>query len=126
MTLTVPGTRRAVSAARGRFRACVRVCEDPATADAAEAVFAEVAANAACHARGPITVTVWAARRTVQCDVRDWGWRAPVPPGQLRPDQESGRGMLVMSTLADRWGVRRHLRGLLGKTVWFVIGPGTA
>jgi anti-sigma regulatory factor (Ser/Thr protein kinase) len=108
---------RDVGRARRWLRACLRHLPAPVT-DAAEAVFAEVAANAVRHGRGRITVTVELAEGTVRCAVRDAGWRVPRPAGPWRPDLEDGRGMLIVAALADRWGVRRHLRG---KTVWFEI-----
>jgi anti-sigma regulatory factor (Ser/Thr protein kinase) len=106
-----------VSRARHWFRACLRHLP-AADADAAEAVFAEVAANAVRHGRGRVTVTVEFGGGLVRCAVRDGGWRVPRPAVQWQSDLEDGRGMVIIAALADRWGVRRHLRG---KTVWFEI-----
>jgi anti-sigma regulatory factor (Ser/Thr protein kinase) len=106
-----------VGRARHWFRACLR--QLPAVdADAAEAVFAEVAANAVRHGRGRVTVTVEFLGTAVRCAIRDGGWRVPQLTSAWRPDLEDGRGMVIIEALADRWGVRRHL---LGKTVWFEI-----
>lgn len=108
---------RDVGRARHWFRTCLR--QLPAVdADAAEAVFAEVAANAVRHGRGRVTVTVELLGTAVRCAVRDGGWRVPQLISAWRPDLEDGRGMVIIAALADRWGVRRHL---LGKTVWFEI-----
>ncbi|NGO69829.1 ATP-binding protein [Streptomyces boncukensis] len=47
-------------------------------------------------------------------DSGDGEVRAPLPaPG---PDAESGRGLLLVSALADKWGVGSRS---LGKIVWF-------
>jgi anti-sigma regulatory factor (Ser/Thr protein kinase) len=106
-----------VSRARHWFRACLRQLPG-AEADAAEAVFAEVAANAVRHGRGRVTVTVEYLGTAVRCAIRDGGWRVPRLSAAWRPDLEDGRGMVIITALADRWGVRRHL---LGKTVWFEV-----
>jgi anti-sigma regulatory factor (Ser/Thr protein kinase) len=106
-----------VGRARHWFRTCLR--QLPAVdADAAEAVFAEVAANAVRHGRGRVTVTVEFGGTAVRCAIRDGGWHVPQLTTVWRPDLEDGRGMVIIEALADQWGVRRHL---LGKTVWFEI-----
>jgi anti-sigma regulatory factor (Ser/Thr protein kinase) len=106
-----------VGRARHWFRTCLRQLPT-VDADAAEAVFAEVAANAVRHGRGRVTVTVEFLGTAVRCAIRDGGWRVPQLTTAWRPDLEDGRGMVIIEALADRWGVRRHL---LGKTVWFEI-----
>jgi anti-sigma regulatory factor (Ser/Thr protein kinase) len=106
-----------VGRARRWFRTCLRQLPT-VDADAAEAVFAEVAANAVRHGRGRVTVTVEFLGTAVRCAVRDGGCRVPQLTTVWRPDLEDGRGMVIIEALAERWGVRRHL---LGKTVWFEI-----
>ena len=106
-----------VGRARHWFRTCLRQLPT-VDADAAEAVFAEVAANAVRHGRGRVTVTVEFLGTAVRCAIRDGGCRVPQLTTAWRPDLEDGRGMVIIEALADRWGVRRHL---LGKTVWFEI-----
>ena len=106
-----------VGRARHWFRSCLRQLPT-VDADAAEAVFAEVAANAVRHGRGRVTVTVEFLGTAVRCGIRDGGCRVPQLTTAWRPDLEDGRGMVIIEALADRWGVRRHL---LGKTVWFEI-----
>lgn len=106
-----------VGRARHWFRTCLRQLPT-VDADAAEAVFAEVAANAVRHGRGRVTVTVEFLGTAVRCAIRDGGCRVPQLTTAWRPDLEDGRGMVIIEALADRWGVRRHL---LGKTVWFEV-----
>ncbi|WP_282699380.1 ATP-binding protein [Streptomyces sp. CC219B] len=84
-------------------------------------LIAELTANAALHGR----VRGRAARLDVRLDAGELrvevtdarGDRWPTPQ---HPDSggESGRGLLLVDTLADEWGVRPHHPG--GKTVWAV------
>jgi anti-sigma regulatory factor (Ser/Thr protein kinase) len=106
-----------VGRARHWFRACLRPLPGD-EADAAEAVFAELASNAVQHGRGRVTITVEFAGTAVYCAVRDGGWRMPHLAPPWRPDMEHGRGMMIVEALADSWGIERHL---MGKTVWFVV-----
>jgi anti-sigma regulatory factor (Ser/Thr protein kinase) len=106
-----------VGRARHWFRDCLNAWPPDGWA-AAEAVFAEVAANAVRHGRGPVTVTVRVSGEAVRCAIRDGSWRVPRVLAGWAGDREDGRGMLIITALAADWGVRRHL---LGKTVWFEV-----
>ncbi|MDU0302454.1 MULTISPECIES: ATP-binding protein [unclassified Streptomyces] len=82
-------------------------------------VVAELAANAATHGRLPgrsFRLTLYVVGTTLRIEVTDTrGDRMPAPQA---PDAtaESGRGLLLVEALADRWGVSegRFPR----KTVW--------
>ncbi|MGR8010149.1 ATP-binding protein [Streptomyces hypolithicus] len=75
--------------------------------DAAQVV-AELATNAACHGRvagRDFRLALTATEDTLRIEVTDTrGDRMPVaqPPGT---DDESGRGLLLVDALTDRWGV---------------------
>ena len=74
----------------------------------------ELATNAVVHARTPFRVTVM-LDGDLTVEVSDGSGVLP----QVEPvavDGESGRGLLLVSRLADRWGSRLEERG---KTVWF-------
>lgn len=47
------------------------------------------------------------------------GDRLPAPPSDAAAGDESGRGLLLVGTLADDWGTRPHHPG--GKTVWATL-----
>ncbi|MEV6837676.1 ATP-binding protein [Streptomyces sp. NPDC051133] len=88
-------------------------------ADPATLIVAELAANAATHGRLPgrsFRLTLHVVGRTLRTEVTDTrGDRLP----ELRAPEvhaESGRGLLLVDALADRWGVEegRFPR----KTVW--------
>jgi anti-sigma regulatory factor (Ser/Thr protein kinase) len=117
LRLRIPPRAQEVGRARHWFRGCLGTWQEEGVA-VAEAVFAEVAANAVRHGRGRVTVTVQLSQRAVRCDIRDSGWRSPRFLAARLPELEHGRGMVIIAALADNWGVRRHL---MGKTVWFEI-----
>ncbi|WP_107465888.1 ATP-binding protein [Streptomyces sp. MA5143a] len=87
--------------------------------DPAEHIVAELAANAATHGRvqgRDFEVTLYVIGDTLRIEVTDT--RAERLPCGRRPtaDDESGRGLLLIEALADRWGTTpgRPPR----KTIW--------
>ena len=89
--------------------------------DATGAIVAELAANAATHGGVPgrdFEVCLRLGRETLRVEVSDarHEHRPPVPAVPGRPESETGRGLLVVEVLADRWGVCG--RSGPGKTVW--------
>ncbi|MFJ3638661.1 ATP-binding protein [Streptomyces sp. NPDC090108] len=95
--------------------------------ESAAHVVAELAANAAAHGRLPgrsFRLTLQVTGRTLRIEVADTrGERRP----ELReadPYAESGRGLVLVAALADRWGVRdgRFPR----KTVWAELSDRSA
>ena len=83
----------------------------------AELLTSEVVTNAVVHAGSGVRVTVEAVPAGVRISVTDTN---PVFPALRRPgDQaESGRGLHLVDTLADRWGV---VAATTGKSVWFEL-----
>ncbi len=92
----------------------------------AEQIVAELAANAATHGRVPgrdFRLTLYVVGGTLRIEVTDTrGDRLP-RPARPAPDATSGRGLLLVAALADRWGVipGPHPR----KTVWAEVGVPT-
>ncbi|MGW2749154.1 ATP-binding protein [Streptomyces sp. NPDC001450] len=87
--------------------------------DRAPQIVAELAANAATHGRVPgrdFRLTLYVVADTLRIEVTDT--RGDCLPHLERPapDGESGRGLLLVSELADRWGVAHGPRPR--KTVW--------
>jgi anti-sigma regulatory factor (Ser/Thr protein kinase) len=86
-------------------------------------VVAELAANAVLHGRVPghdfgLRVALDTAAGLVRVEVADAAsakWPPTTPPSSV-PEGESGRGLLLVDTLAVRWGSAP--RYPLGKTVW--------
>ncbi|AVH56701.1 MULTISPECIES: ATP-binding protein [Streptomyces] len=75
--------------------------------DSARQVVAELAANAATHSRVPgrdFRLTLYVVANTLRIEVTDTrGDRLPYARHSA-PDAESGRGLVLVDTLADRWG----------------------
>ncbi|MEU3333510.1 ATP-binding protein [Streptomyces sp. NPDC006668] len=87
--------------------------------DPAALIVAELANNAATHGRVPgrnFQLLLYVVGATLRIEVTDTrGDRLPRPQA-LAPDGESGRGLLLVDALADRWGVTRDRPPR--KTVW--------
>jgi len=87
--------------------------------DPAQHVVAELAANAATHGRVPgrdFRLTLYVVGGTLRIEVTDTcGDRLPLPQ-HPSADAESGRGLLLVEALTDRWGVARGPRPR--KTIW--------
>jgi serine/threonine-protein kinase RsbW len=90
-------------------------------APAIELLVDELAGNAVRHARTPFSVTLTWDGRTLRGEVTDVNPVPPQPRLSTGPDELGGRGLLLVSRLADRWGFEGHSRG---KTVWFELHPG--
>ncbi|WP_243878027.1 ATP-binding protein [Streptomyces sp. SUK 48] len=87
--------------------------------DAATHVIAELAANAATHGRVPgrnFQLTLNVVGDTLRVEVTDTR-RERLPKAQHPgAEEESGRGLLIVAALADRWGVSSD--AVPRKTVW--------
>ncbi|AKJ12431.1 hypothetical protein ABB07_21080 [Streptomyces incarnatus] len=90
--------------------------------DPAELIVAELAANAAIHGRvsgRDFRLTLYAVGDTLRIEVTDTrGDRLP-EAARSAPDADSGRGLLLVEALADKWGVAPGLPPR--KTVWAEI-----
>jgi anti-sigma regulatory factor (Ser/Thr protein kinase) len=87
---------------------------------AVELLVDELAGNAVRHARTPFSVTLTWDGHTLRGEVTDVNPLPPQPKHSSPPDDLGGRGLLLVSRLADRWGFEGHSRG---KTVWFELDP---
>jgi anti-sigma regulatory factor (Ser/Thr protein kinase) len=99
---------------------------DPEVAEMAALLVSELATNAVVHATSDFAVTVRYPTPTgrVRVEVVDGVPGEPLP---LRPPPTSphGRGLLLVASLADEWGVE-GTDGEIGKTIWFELTPATA
>jgi anti-sigma regulatory factor (Ser/Thr protein kinase) len=80
----------------------------------------ELVTNALEHARTPFTVTVDLTGDRVRVEIRDGETAQPVTALAPSATDIGGRGLLIVATLSDQWGVQP---GLGGKSVWFERTP---
>ncbi|MET9956022.1 ATP-binding protein [Streptomyces sp. NPDC006339] len=86
-------------------------------ADTAELLVSELVTNAVTHT-GSRTIGVAVTRpveTTVRIMVLDTDRTEMPPPAAPGADEESGRGLVLVGALSDRWGVERVTTG---KRVW--------
>lgn len=116
MRRTFPCEPKAVPAAR-RF---VRESLDGHPTEQVEAVevmASELATNCIRHAGTAFEVAVEAGAE-VRVEVRDDGGGKPTPRSP-EPQEPTGRGLLIVQSMALDWGV---IPTAEGKTVWFTVG----
>ncbi|MFK8846733.1 ATP-binding protein [Streptomyces sp. Ac-502] len=116
-----PRHRRSPGQARAVFRRWATAQDlSPASIESGELVTGELAANAVLATTGPgrrIEVRFTLDVGVLRIAVSDAGDGTPVVRSP-RPLDEHGRGMVIVSMLADEWGVT--VRPGPGKTVWAV------
>ncbi|MEW1778698.1 ATP-binding protein [Streptomyces sp. NPDC086777] len=116
-------TRRGARLARLLATTQLRAWDlSPDVTERAEQIVAELAANAALHGRVQgrdfrLALALDTATGLLRIAVTDAkGGQLPVVPTASAMDGETGRGLLMVGALADRWGTEPHPPG--GKTVW--------
>jgi anti-sigma regulatory factor (Ser/Thr protein kinase) len=85
-------------------------------------LMSELASNVVRHARTPYDVTMTWDRHRVRVSVRDANTAPPRPRVQVTQAEADGRGLLLVTDLATRWGWEPHADG---KVVWFELAPPT-
>ncbi len=117
--LELPATPAAASVAR-LFVRCL--CEEwgvASVADVAELLSSELVTNAVLHARSGIELEAARTGSALRVDVRDVGHGQVQPKAQQAPTEaEGGRGLSIVASLAESWGVEESLGG---KSVWFTL-----
>lgn len=83
-------------------------------ADTATLLASELVTNALVHGRGDVELRLRLTRDRLLVEVEDAGEHLP-RRRRATPEEEGGRGLHMVSTLADRWGTR-HTD--VGKLVW--------
>lgn len=91
-----------------------------AVADDASAVLTEMVTNSVLHAGGA-SVSIWlrSDRTRLAIMVGDLSRSMPAPSDALGTD-EAGRGLMIVSALAEHWGAYRVATG---KITWAVLAP---
>ena len=123
-TMRVPWTMSsAVGARRALVSALRALGVDPVVVDESEIVMSELVTNAVRHARplpdGKIRVS-WSVRASVvEIDVTDGGGPTTPHPAPRSVWSAGGRGLRIVGSLANEWGVRENNSG---STVWASMG----
>jgi anti-sigma regulatory factor (Ser/Thr protein kinase) len=106
--------------ARGFIVARCRDLDVPDITEPAALLTSELVTNAVQHGRPPVRLSVVGALGGLVVAVADGGLTRPA----VRPSDsvsERGRGMTLVDSLAETWGVRDVAGN--GKSVWFVLRP---
>ncbi len=112
----------AVGEARAALREFLRYRRRPEETEVAELLLSELVTNALIHTRNGAVVTVTSAPARLRVEVRDFvTGQEPAPYVPNADDGTHGRGLLLVQSLADSWGVTTQA---LGKVVWFELNAG--
>jgi anti-sigma regulatory factor (Ser/Thr protein kinase) len=130
MASTLPAIERSLSVsltagpaaaaqARRRVQAAIEAWGVSADPYVAALLTSELVTNAIKHAGGPVRLLVTCACDQLCVYVHDGSpeWAAPV---DASPGAEDGRGLMLVASMATRWGCYRTAAG---KTVYFTLGP---
>jgi anti-sigma regulatory factor (Ser/Thr protein kinase) len=88
--------------------------------DAIAVMVGELTMNAVQHAGTDFEVTVELAEGTLRVEVADSGRNRPTARSMPPPNSLRGRGLPIVQSLADDWGVTPSPDGP-GKGIWFTI-----
>jgi anti-sigma regulatory factor (Ser/Thr protein kinase) len=118
---TLPYTREAPGLAR-RYVTARSAAWAPDLVDLAVLLTSELVTNAVLHGRGPIELLLLDDGDRLRIEVGDGEPRLPYDPGKPADLDVSGRGLMILDQLADRWGSHAR-RTPPGKVVWFEVRP---
>lgn len=114
---------RAVPEARRALRELLRHWGRPGRSEIAELLTSELVTNALIHTDHDAVLTATVSPRGLRVEVRDFVGRRPRLRVPNADDGTHGRGLVLVQSLADAWGVRAHG---VGKAVWFELDGGAA
>lgn len=112
---------QAARQARSWLRGALEGWPDGAV-EVAQLLLSELATNAVLHARTGFDVVAAVQPERARIGVEDLNRARPLPK-RYREDAVTGRGMHLVATLADAWGMERRPGG---KLVWFEITRSSA
>ncbi|MFB6551004.1 MULTISPECIES: ATP-binding protein [unclassified Streptomyces] len=109
---------RAVPEARRALRDLLRHWGGPGRSDVAELLTSELVTNALVHTDEGAVLTATIGPRALRVEVRDFVGGLPRPRAPEPEESTNGRGLVLVRSLADDWGVRPCE---VGKSVWFEL-----
>jgi anti-sigma regulatory factor (Ser/Thr protein kinase) len=119
LQLDLPATAQAAGTARQALRVMLMQAGRADLQDVALLLVTELVANAARHVGGTVRVRAGVRAGGLLVEVSDELPGGPLLPGTPDLLHESGRGLLLVERLADRWGSDPLPTG---KRVWFELG----
>ncbi|MEV0218819.1 ATP-binding protein [Streptomyces sp. NPDC050704] len=114
---------RAVPEVRRALRELLTHWGRPGRSEIAELLTSELVTNALIHTDREALLTATVGPRGLRVEVRDFVGRRPRLRVPNADDGTHGRGLILVQSLADAWGVRAHG---VGKVVWFELDGGAA
>ncbi|MFD6431928.1 ATP-binding protein [Streptomyces venezuelae] len=128
--LHFPCDPRSPGVARLTLRAVLAAHDLAALADRAELLTTELTTNSVRHTQGPASVRLHWLCPVLRVSVWDMSPDLPslAPPPPVNMHADSGRGMVILDAVADRWGgcaIGEGVYGPGGKTMWFELSHGT-
>jgi anti-sigma regulatory factor (Ser/Thr protein kinase) len=111
-----PGPR-AAGDARRRVEGAIGSWRVPVDADSAMLLTSELVTNALRHSGGSVVLDISCSFGQLRVEVHDTSGSIPIQ-ADPQDDEETGRGLLLVETLAAEWG---FYRTNLGKAVYFVL-----
>ncbi|MHC3469783.1 ATP-binding protein [Streptomyces sp. 7R007] len=109
---------KAVGETRRELRELLRQWGRPGRSEIAELLTSELVTNALVHTDRDAVLTVTVEPDGLRVEVRDFVGRRPILCVPNADDGTHGRGLVLVQSLADAWGVRSHG---VGKAVWFEL-----
>ncbi|MET9497212.1 ATP-binding protein [Streptomyces sp. NPDC006552] len=116
---------RAVPETRRALRRLLLHWGGPGRSETAELLLSELVTNALVHTDRDAELTATLGPRGLRVEVRDDTERRPQLRVPIADDGTNGRGLLLVQSLADAWGVAAPGAGRTGKVVWFELDGGT-
>ncbi|MBP2047708.1 PAS domain S-box-containing protein [Streptomyces griseochromogenes] len=117
VTTELPAAAASVPEGRAFLSRTLASWECTSSSDDALLLLSETLTNAVQHAEGPLGLRLCRTLTDLTVEVSDHSPHLP-QPRLAAQDEESGRGLFLVRTLADSWGVRPTDEG---KTTWFTL-----
>jgi anti-sigma regulatory factor (Ser/Thr protein kinase) len=112
-----------VPEARRALRELLRQWGRPGRSEIAELLTSELVTNALVHTDHDAVLTATVGPHGLRVEVRDFVARRPRLRVPTADEGTHGRGLILVLSLADAWGVRAHG---VGKAVWFELDDAEA
>jgi anti-sigma regulatory factor (Ser/Thr protein kinase) len=117
--LRLPATAVAPGLARGEVSEIIRAWGIDVDGEAAVLLTSELVTNAVLHdGAGTIVLTMSCRDGRFRVDVHDASPHPPVAARSAEPDAETGRGLMLVDSIADEWG---YYPTAAGKGVFFTL-----